>query len=329
VVSVKRREVIVAVADGVKLLDLAGPIQVLNDAGRYRLRLASMTGEPVRTDVGMTMSVELALTDLDEPVDTVLVPGYPREEAGSLTADFVAAIGAAAQHARRVVSICTGAYLLAEAGLLDGRRATTHWEVFAEVTERYPRTEWERDALYVRDGPVVTSAGVSAGIDLALALVGEDHGQDLARSVARSLVVFLQRPGGQSQFSVRQAADTPRHPVLAEALRLVSADPAGDHRLSTLAAELSISERHLTRIFRRELGTTPGRFVERIRVEAAQSLLEADDIAVGRIAAAVGFGSQETLRQAFHRTLGITPAAYRHRFRLADQQSRPAVVARS
>lgn len=306
---------IVALTDGAMLLDLAGPIQVLNEAGGYRIRLASAGARPIRTDTGITVNVDLDLAASGPEVDTLMVPGYPRHEFAQLTPEFVALIGRAAGRARRVVSVCSGAYLLAEAGLLDGRRATTHWAACTEFAERFPRVTWARDALYVRDGPIITSAGASAGIDLALALVGDDHGEDRARVVAKYLVVFLQRPGGQRQFSIRREAETPRHPVLTRALQLVTADPAGDHRLSTLAAALAVSERHLTRLFRRELGSTPGQFVERLRVEAAQRILETSDAAMPETALASGFGSQETMRQAFQRTLGIAPSAYRHRFR--------------
>lgn len=228
-----------------------------------------------------------------------------------------------APRARRVVSVCTGAFLLAEAGLLDGRRATTHWQACAALAAEYPDVTVEPDAIYVRDGPIVTSAGASAGIDLALALVGDDYGEDRARSVAKHLVVFLQRPGGQRQFSVPGAAPAPRNATISRALDLVTADPSGDHRLATMAATLAISERHLTRLFRRELGSTPAQFVERLRVEAAQVRLESEDAAIPEIAKACGFGSQETMRKAFLRVLGVAPSAYRHRFRLAGHRPAP------
>lgn len=314
-------DVVFAVSDGVLLLDVAGPVQVFNDAGGYRVRLASLDGRPVRTDVGISISVDLPLTGLNFAVDTLIVPGYPRHEFGTLTPELVCSVQRVASLARRVVSVCTGAFILAEAGLLDGRRATTHWEACAEFAARFPQVTVEPDAIYIRDGSVVTSAGVSAGIDLALALVGEDHGEDRARTVAKHLVVFLQRPGGQSQFSTSGVDAAPRNNTLRRALDLVAANPSGDHRLTTMAAELAISERHLTRLFRRELGSTPGQFVERLRVEAAQALLESGDDAVPAVASACGFGSQETMRRAFLRVLGVAPSTYRHRFRLSHQRS--------
>ncbi|MET7338583.1 GlxA family transcriptional regulator [Nonomuraea sp. NPDC005650] len=316
-------EVIFAVSDGVLLLDVAGPAQVFNDAGGYRVRLASPDGQPVRSDVGISLSVDLALSDPDVAVDTLVVPGYPRKSSGVLTSALVGRLRQLAPRARRVVSVCTGAFLLAEAGLLHGRRVTTHWDACAEFAARFPDVTVEPNAIYVRDGSIVTSAGVTAGIDLALALVGEDHGENRAREVAKHLVVFLQRPGGQRQFGIPGATPAPRNPTVRRALDLVAADLSADHRLTTMAANLAISERHLTRLFRRELGSTPAQFVERLRVEAAQARLESGDAVVPEIARACGFGSQETMRQAFLRVLGVAPSAYRHRFRLSGYRSAP------
>ncbi len=309
------RTVVVAVDDGVLLLDVAGPLQVLHEAGGYRLRLASVTGGPVRTDVGLPLPVELALADIEEDLDTLMVPGYPAAEFAADHSALVAGVRRLAPVARRVVSICSGALLLARAGLLDGRRATTHWEACAALAEHFPQTTVVPDAMYVRDGAVVTSAGASAGIDLALALVGEDLGEERARAVARQLVVFLQRPGGQVQFRP-PADDAPRHPLLRRASALVRDDPAADHRAASLARALSVSERHLGRLFRQELGVTPARFVEQIRVETAQQRLDGADEALPAVARRCGFGSAETMRRAFLRVLGIPPSAYRHRFRL-------------
>lgn len=304
-------------SDGVLLLDVAGPVQVFNEAGGYRVLLASLDGRPVRTDVGISLSVDLALSDLDGALDTLVVPGYPSHEFSTLAPELADSVRRLAPRARRVVSVCTGAFPLAEAGLLDGRRATTHWEACAALAARFPHVTVEPDAIYVRDGPIVTSAGARAGIDLALALVGEDR----ARKVAKYLVVFLQLPGGQAQFSDSGAVAAPRSATLRRALDLVMANPSGDHRLATMAAELAISERHLTRLSRREFGTTPSQFVERLRVEAAQALLETGDAAMPAVASASGFGSTETMRQAFLRVLGLAPSTYRQRFRLADHRA--------
>nr|WP_283139877.1 helix-turn-helix domain-containing protein [Rhizohabitans arisaemae] len=305
---------VVAVYDGVVLLDVAGPVQVLHLSGGYRIRLASIDGRSVRTDVGVPLGVDLALGELVGSVGTLLVPGYapnvkhPAEPLLKLLPDL-------ARRASRVASVCTGALLLAEAGLLDGRRATTHWAACADLASRFPLVTVEPDAIYVRDGPMVTSAGVTAGIDLALALVEEDHGPDIARAVAKRIVVFLQRPGGQSQFSVREAVATPRRPGLRQLLDTIAAEPAANHTLAAMADRVAVSERHLTRLFRREVGLTPGQYVERIRVEAAQTLLETSAAGVDSVAHRCGFGSSETMRRAFLQVLGTTPTAYRQRFR--------------
>ncbi|MBT2229070.1 DJ-1/PfpI family protein [Nonomuraea sp. NEAU-A123] len=306
---------VVAVYDGVVLLDVAGPVQVLHGSGGYQIRLASVDGRPVRTDIGVPLGADLALGDVEGPVDTLLVPGYAPPDGDRPDAAYLSLLREIGHRARRVASVCTGALLLAEAGLLDGRRATTHWAACADLASRFPRVTVEPDAIYVRDGPVVTSAGVTAGIDLALALVEEDHGSDVARAVAKYMVVFLQRPGGQSQFSVRQAVATPRHPALRRLLDAVAVEPAANHSLAAMAARAAVSERHLTRLFRREVGLTPGQYVERVRVEAAQVLLETSAVGVASVARSCGFGSDESMRRAFLHVLGTTPTEYRQRFR--------------
>ncbi|MGC5013762.1 GlxA family transcriptional regulator [Streptosporangium sp. DT93] len=308
-------DVVVAVYDGVVLLDVAGPVQVLHGSRRYRIRLASVDGRAVRTDVGAPLGAHLALSEVEGSVGTLLVPGYVYPDGDRPAESFMGRLPELAGRARRVASVCTGALLLAEAGLLDGRRATTHWAACADLASRFPRVAVEPDAIFVRDGRVVTSAGVTAGIDLALALVEEDHGPDLARTVAKHMVVFLQRPGGQSQFSVRTSVATPRHPALRRLLDAVAAEPAGNHTLAAMADRAAVSERHLTRLFRREVGLTPGRYVERIRVEAAQVLLETGAAGVDSVARRCGFGSDETMRRAFLQVLGTTPTAHRRRFR--------------
>ncbi|AZS71461.1 AraC family transcriptional regulator [Streptomyces lydicus] len=307
-------DVVVVVGDGVVLLDVAGPVQVLHGTG-YRVRLASPSGRAVVSDTGIPLGVELALEDVSETVDTVMVPGYPTVSGHEHPPELVAHVRRLGTGARRTTSACTGAYLLAEAGLLDGRRATTHWAECETLARRFPRVRVEPDAIYVRDGPVITSAGVTAGIDLALALVEEDHGPEVARTAAKHLVVFLQRPGGQSQFSVRSAVTPPRNAGLRRVLDAVVADPGGNHTLAAMAERLAVSERHLTRLFRREVGGTPGQYVERVRVEAAQAMLESCDAGVNTIARTCGFGTDETMRRVFLRVLGAPPAAYRARFR--------------
>jgi transcriptional regulator GlxA family with amidase domain len=215
-----------------------------------------------------------------------------------------------------VASICTGAFVLAAAGQLRGKRATTHWKVADKLAARYPDIRVEPDAIYVRDGSTYTSAGITAGIDLALALVEEDHGADLTRDVARALVVYLQRAGGQSQFSAPLAGPPPRTPALRQIVDLVTADPSGDYSLAKLAGQLNVSPRHLTRMFRDELATTPARYVESIRFDIAKALLNQGHTATAA-AARAGFPSYESLRRVFTRELEMSPTAYQRRFRTA------------
>ncbi|MEV6323724.1 helix-turn-helix domain-containing protein [Nocardia sp. NPDC051787] len=305
-------DVVVAVSDGVLMLDVAGPVQVLHWAG-HRVRFASPDGAAVRTDVGVPLGVDGALSELGGPIETLLVPGYaPEDRVPDALVDAVRAVGGAA---RRVASVCTGALVLAEAGLLDGRRATTHWLACTELAQRFPRVQVDADAIYVRDGPIITSAGVTAGIDMALALVEEQHGAELARNLAKHLVVFLHRPGGQSQFSVRTSIPAPRTGGVRQVVDAVVADLCADHSLAAMAARAALSERHLSRLFQREIGMTPGRYVKQARLEAAQALLESGDEPMAVVARRCGFGSEETMRRTFVELLGTSPSDYRRRFR--------------
>lgn len=310
------RRVAVLVFDGVKLLDVAGPSEVFAEADRfgadYRLVLCSVGGRAVCSSTGMRIHVDADAADVG-PVDTALIMGgdvFPAEPVGPELAQAARTLAAAAD---RVASICTGAFILAEAGLLDGRRATTHWQHAARLARAYPAVDVEPDAIFVEDGPVFSSAGVSAGIDLALALVERDHGAELARTVARSLVVFLQRPGGQSQFSASTQGPAPQAAPLRRVCDVIAANPAADHSLAKLAAAAGVSTRHLTRLFQETLGTTPGKYVELIRFDAAKAMLDAGH-SVTETAHASGFGSPESLRRSFVQHLGVSPRAYQQRF---------------
>ncbi|HEX8689654.1 MAG TPA: DJ-1/PfpI family protein [Solirubrobacterales bacterium] len=322
--SATERQVVLVGFEGVQLLDLAGPADVFDAASRvvaaadggagYRLTIATSGGGAVRASSGMRILPDANLGAIDPAgVDTLLVAGG-RGRTVLEDSDLVAALPRVAAGARRVGSVCGGAFLLAAAGLLDGRRVTTHWAGCDDLARRYPAVAVEPDRIYVRDGDVVTSAAVTAGIDLALALVEEDHGVETARTVARWLVVFLQRPGGQSQFSQRLAAPVPSESPIRPLVDGIVAEPAGDHRVSVLAERASLSERQLSRLFARQARTTPARFVERVRVEAARAQLEASRSSVDAVAAGCGFGSAETMRRAFLRVLGVGPGEYRHRF---------------
>jgi transcriptional regulator GlxA family with amidase domain len=248
------------------------------------------------------------------------VPGsdrFPRTPVPQVLAE---AARVPAAKARRVASICTGAFILAAAGLLAGKRATTHWRATRELAGRCPTCRVEPDAIYVRDGTTYTSAGVTAGIDLALALVEEDHGPELTREVARALVVYMQRSGGQSQFSAPLQGPPPRSPALRKVTELVTADARGNHSLVELAKHLNVSTRQLTRLFREELSTTPARYVETIRFDMARALLDQGHTAT-RAADLAGFPSYESMRRVFAAKLSISPAAYQRRFSTARRKN--------
>lgn len=313
------REVVVVVFDGVKLLDAVGPAEVFAEANRfgahYRLRFASVDGADVTTSIGAKFAVTERISDIED-VDTVLVAGGDGLVGRPIDPDLVDAVRSVAPTTRRLASICTGAFVLAQAGLLSGRRATTHWRHTRLLAKAFPDVTVDPDAIFVRDGDVFTSAGVSAGIDLALALVEMDHGSPLVRDVARSLVVYLKRAGGQSQFSVLVETSPPPQSVLTRVTDAITADPAGDHGVKALAAYAALSTRQLTRLFHAEMGTTPARYVESVRVDLGRAALDAGH-GVGESARLAGFGSAETFRRVFVANLGVSPKAYRDRFRTA------------
>lgn len=313
------RDVVIVVFDGVKLLDVVGPAEVFAEANRfgarYRLRYASVDGQGVTTSIGSAFPVTNSLASITS-ADTVLVAGGDDLVGRPIDPALVAALRSVPGRTRRLASICTGAFILAQAGLLAGRRATTHWRHTRLLAGAYPDVRVEPDAIFVRDGDVYTSAGVSAGIDLALALVEADHGTALVREVARSLVVYLKRAGGQSQFSVLVEADPPPQSALRVVTDAVTADPGADHSVTKLAALAALSTRQLTRLFQSELGTTPARYVEMVRVDLARAALDAGH-SVAESARRAGFGSPETLRRVFIGHLGLSPKAYRDRFRTA------------
>ncbi|MFC9652617.1 GlxA family transcriptional regulator [Streptomyces sp. NPDC056937] len=313
------RSVLVVLFDEVQSLDVTGPVEVFNgaglatgDRGAYRIRTASLDGAPVRTSSGLTLVPDLALTEAPDP-HTLVVPGGN----GTRRPDprLVAWLRERAPGAGRLVSICTGALLLAAAGVLDGRRATTHWTAAGLLARRYPAVQVDPDPIFVRDGRIATSAGVTSGIDLALALVEEDLGREAALTVARHLVVFLRRPGNQAQFSAQLAAQTAQREPLRDVQSWISDHPGGDLSVEALAARASLSPRHFARAFRAETGMTPGRYVERVRVEHARRLLEDSADGIEEISRVCGYGTPEAMRRAFIRVLGTAPADYRRRFR--------------
>jgi len=252
----------------------------------------------------------------DERVDTLLLAGGWGVFEAVHDAELVAWVQTAASRARRLATVCTGTFLAAQAGLLHGRRVTTHWARADRLQQEHPTLIVDPDPIYVRDGDVWTSAGVTAGIDLSLALVEADHGSDSAQTVARWLVMFLHRPGGQTQFAAPVWAPRAERSTVRAVQALVEAAPGGDHRLPALAAAAAMSVRHFSRVFTVEVGASPGRYVERVRLEAARRQLELTNDTVEVIAASCGFGTSETLRRAFRRRLGVSPDTYRRRFRI-------------
>ena len=313
----------------VQVLDVTGPLEVfananrrMNELGdrrtpRYELELVAVEAGSVRTTSGIELGVTRALADLRGPIDTLLVAGGDGSRAAVRDRALIGFLRRAAARARRVASVCTGAFLLAEAGLLDGRRATTHWFACESLAAHYPRIRVESDPIFVRDGKYWSSAGVCAGMDLALALVEQDHGRELALTVARRLVLFLKRPGGQAQFSAELAAQATEHDRLRELQLWAQQNLGRDLGVVALAKRVAMSPRNFARVFAREVGETPARWIERVRVEAARRLLEESDAGVEAVAARCGFGTAESLRRAFLRRVRVSPAAYRSRFRSA------------
>lgn len=306
----------------VQLLDVAGPLQVFGSANElaaaageptpYVPRVVSQQGEVVNASVGLGLAT-CSLSALDTPVDTLIVAGGKGVRDAVSNAHLVQWVRSRAACARRVASVCTGAFLLAEAGLLDGRRAATHWAHSAELAQRFPAVRVEPDPIFVRDGQVWSSAGITAGIDLALALVQEDLGRSFALAVARRLVVFLKRPGGQAQFSAALSLQTDED-HFGELHAWISRHLAEDLSLGRLARRAGMSERSFSRHYVRATGLTPARAIERLRVDAARRFLADTRLPVKRVAVRCGFGSEETLRRSFLRLLAVTPQGYRARF---------------
>jgi len=307
--------------DEARLIDITGPLEVFSTANSivgddlYEISVRSVEGGDVTSGAGTKIGVDGAISDCDDEIDILIVPGTFEWARISRDEAVLAALRDAVDRSRRVAAVCAGAFLLAELGFLDGRRATTIWDLVDELTDRYPEVEVDGRPIFIADGDVYTSAGGTAGIDLALAIVEADHGAELARSAAQYLVVFMQRPGDAAQFSARMRARPTKRPALRLLLDGIAEDPTGDHRLSALSERAGFSERHLARIFKRDLGMTPARYVEAVRVEAARSLLVTSDAPLEVIALRSGLSSAETLRRTFSREVGVTPHAYRRRFR--------------
>jgi transcriptional regulator GlxA family with amidase domain len=308
--------------DGLQSLDLAGPWEVLATAARIagsapELVVATPEGRSVTAESGLRVAADVAVESVAS-ADTLIVVGGEGTRAAARDERFVAEVRRLAGSSRRVASVCTGAFVLAAAGLLDGRRATTHWLHCASLARRHPEVEVEPDSIYVRDGDLNTSAGVTAGIDLALALAEEDRGREVALETARMLVVPARREGGQSQFSVQVEHGRAERRAIRELQAHIADSPADDLSVGALAGRVHLSERQLSRVFHRELGATPAGYVERSRIERARGLLEGGDEPLERVAGRSGFASAEVMRRAFQRRVGTSPSAYRARFRIKE-----------
>jgi transcriptional regulator GlxA family with amidase domain len=327
----RQRHVVIVAFAGMQSLDAIGPYEVfagatraataLGRAGGYRITLASTHPQPVRAESGVTLCCE-PLPNPQGRIDTLVLPGGGRADSARRDDELMSWIGAAAPRCRRVATVCTGAFLAAQAGLLDGRRVTTHWASAARLAAEFPLVRVDPDPIYIHDGKYWTSAGVTAGIDLALALVQDDLGVEVAQTVARWLVMFLHRPGGQSQFASPVWIPRAERSTVRAVQDLVESAPDGDYRVPTLAEAAAMSVRHFTRVFTHEVGETPGRFVERVRTEVARRELETSDDTLDVIATRCGLGTAETLRRVFRRRLDVSPDSYRQRFRVgADERA--------
>jgi transcriptional regulator GlxA family with amidase domain len=332
------RQVAILAYPGVQSLDITGPLEVFSGAQRlietgaregrgYEVRIVGRDGEPLRTSSGMTVTPDRGLEGPGGPagvIDTLIVAGGHGCMDAADDAALIDWVSRTASEARRTASVCTGAFLLARAGLLDGRRATTHWASAERLARLHPRVHVDAEPIFLRAGRIWTSAGVTAGMDLALALVEEDLDRDAALEIARQLVLFLRRPGNQSQFSATLAVQQPAREPLREVQHSVVENVAGEHSVQAMAARAHMSARHFARAFRAETGVTPGRYVERVRLEAARRRLEESADPIAEVARGCGFPSAETMRRVFLRVLEVGPAEYRRRFQTRAAGSRAA-----
>jgi len=320
---------------GVQSLDVVGPAEVFWEAARrlgnpdaYRVQVIGTSGEPIRGTGALRFLPDRTIQDPDEPIDTLLVAGDPSFQA--LDPAVSQWLARRAPESRRFGSICTGVFLLAAAGLLDGKQVTTHWECADKLRHDYPGLNIDSDQIFIRDGKLSTAAGVTSGIDLALAMVEEDHGRDIALIVARYMVVFLKRPGGQSQFSAHLTAQIADKGPIQSITDHILSDLRSDLSVETLAGRANMSTRNFSRVFLRDIGVTPAEFVEAARVDAARRLLQDSSMPLQRIADKCGFADLHSMRRVFRRSLGVGPTDYRATFQTsspAPKRSRPTARA--
>lgn len=323
--SSRDRRVVLVAFPNIQSLDLAGPLEVFDGAQRvlratrpnepgYRVEVVAESTAPFASSSGLTITPHRSLSQVRGPIDTLLIVGGNGAREAVQRPALLDWVRRAAKRSRRVTSVCSGSFVLAAAGLLDGHRATTHWSRCDLLARLFPKVTVDADAIYVRDGKLWTSAGVTAGMDLALALVEDDVGRDVALNVARHLVLFVRRPGGQSQFSAQLSSQIAERAPLRELQGWISDHVSEDLSVTALAQRVGMSPRNFARAFVTEVGTTPAVYVERARIEVARRLLETTRMDLTAIASGAGFGTVETLRRTFARQLGVAPKDYRRRF---------------
>ena len=310
------RKVVIVGPPPVQVLDVTGPLEVFSNAPDYEIQLANPgPGRTLQTNRGVVLADATPIADLHGPIDTLVIAGGPGAESGTYDPNFIAWIAKVARQSRRVASICTGAFVLAEAGLLNGKRVATHWNSCERLAREYPKVVVRPEPIYLRDGSIYTSAGITAGIDLSLALVEEDHGHETALKIARFLVMFLVRPGGQAQYSHMLSHQAATSQPLRELQVWMLQHLREDLTVESLAERIGMSARHFTRVCLRETGMNPGRFVDRLRVEAAQQSIDSSSCGLKEVADTCGFKSAEAMRRTFLRVLGVTAAEYASRFK--------------
>lgn len=322
------RRIVIVGAPGTQILDLVGPFQIFvpasdlfaaknpSCASIYRVEIVSISrGRAVLTNCGLSLTAHSNFRQVKGPIDTLLVAGADSIEIGQISEEVLQWLRVIATKTRRVGSVCTGALMLAQAGLLNEKRATTHWKYCGQLSSQYPRVSVSPDPIFVRDGNVFTSAGVTTGMDLSLALVEEDHGSRLALEIARDFVLYLRRPGGQAQFSAALSMQATDRQPFRDLVTWVLDNMHAELTVPMLADQVSMSARNFARVFTREMRTTPAIFVERLRVDAARRRLEESSHSLKTIAAACGFKKVNSMRTAFQRQLGTLPGEYRRRFR--------------
>ena len=317
------RRIVFAAVPPIQIIDLTAPFEIFARCGGYRVELCS-NQNCISSSCGLKIECAKHYRRLRGDVDTLLVPGGDGAEELNCDDRFLQWLKRMSRRVRRIGSICTGAYLLAGAGILDGRRAVTHWRYCADLARSFPKVQVETEPIFVKDGHVYTSAGITAGIDMALALVEEDHGSQRALEIARDLVVFLRRKGGQAQFSTLLAAQTSARRPIEDLQAWIFDHPGEELSVETLATRCGMSPRHFARVFTKESGMTPGRFVESARVQRARILLEGSQDSIKEVAARAGFGSVDSMRRSFTRLLGVSAGEYAERFLLDGSRAASA-----